>query len=413
MLRSIMTIAITVLLSCSSRAVEIDYWQYSYKSRIDAMDKLINAFEIKYPDITVKHTNFPYAQYRTKVAAAVSAGEGPDVVQLYYGWLSDYRRAKILKPLSNELFPRSDIEAEYFPLVRLMKQDGDYYALPTAVRSLGLFWNKKLFKDAGLDPETPPETLDELLKMAKKLVKRDKAGNIIQVGLTMGPINQDHNWWREVLVRQFGGTPYDKNTSKVNYFNHAGIKAFEYYVRLLTEHRVSVVDFMDKGEIAFKAGRAAMHIDGSFVLSTFDRARRLDYGVTELPVHNGVKANFSSYWVNGITSKVNKKKQAAAEKFLKFITSEPAQQLWLDEVGELPSRRAVALREKNLKHPKYGPFIRGLEYAVTTDFKSESAQRKTFVDMFDRVVLTNMGIIDSLRIGAMEDQIIISEAQKR
>ena len=111
--------------------------------------------------------------------------------------------------------------------------------------------------------------------------------------------------------------------------------------------------------------------------------------------------------------KVNKKKQAAAEKFLKFITSEPAQQLWLDEVGELPSRRAVALREKNLKHPKYGPFIRGLEYAVTTDFKSESAQRKTFVDMFDRVVLTNMGIIDSLRIGAMEDQIIISEAQKR
>ena len=156
-----------------------------------------------------------------------------------------------------------------------------------------------------------------------------------------------------------------------------------------------------------------MHIDGSFVLSTFDRTRRLDYGVTELPVHNGIKANFSSYWVNGITTKVNKKKQVAAEKFLKFITSEPAQQLWLDEVGELPSRRAVALREKNLKHPKYGPFIRGLEYAVTTDFKSEIAQRKTFVDMFDRVVLTNMGVIESLRIGAMEDQNIINEGLKR
>jgi multiple sugar transport system substrate-binding protein len=413
MLKSIITIITTVALTCSSWAVEIDYWQYSYKSRIDAMDRLIQAFEAMYPDITVKHSNFPYAQFRTKVAAAVSAGEGPDVVQLYYGWLKDYRRAKILKPLSPKLFPINDIEAEYFPLVRLMKQDGDYYALPTAVRSLGLFWNKSLFKDAGLDPEVPPKTLDQLLEMAKKLVKRDKAGNIIQVGLTMGPINQDHNWWREVLVRQFGGTPYDKNTSKVNYFNDAGIKAFEYYVSLLTKHNVSVVDFMDKGEIAFKAGRAAMHIDGSFVLSTFDRTRRLAYGVTELPVHNGIKANFSSYWVNGITTKVNKKKQVAAEKFLKFITSEPAQQLWLDEVGELPSRRAVALREKNLKHPKYGPFIRGLEYAVTTDFKSEIAQRKTFVDMFDRVVLTNMGVIESLRIGAMEDQNIINEGLKR
>ncbi|MDG1004782.1 MAG: extracellular solute-binding protein, partial [Emcibacteraceae bacterium] len=80
MLKSIITIITTVALTCSSWAVEIDYWQYSYKSRIDAMDRLIQAFEAMYPDITVKHSNFPYAQFRTKVAAAVSAGEGPDVV---------------------------------------------------------------------------------------------------------------------------------------------------------------------------------------------------------------------------------------------------------------------------------------------------------------------------------------------
>lgn len=413
MLRSIIAITISVLLACATQAVEIDYWQYSYKSRLDAMDKLIEVFETDNPDIKVRHTNFPYAQYRTKVAAAVSAGEGPDVVQLYYGWLADYRDAGILQPLSKELFPANDIEADYFPLVGLMKQDGDYCALPTAVRSLGLFWNKKLFAEAGLDPERPPKTLDALVEMAKKLVKKDKAGNIIQVGLTVGPINQDHNWWREVLVRQFGGTPYNAGTSKVTYFDEAGLQAFEYYSRLVTHHKVGVVDFMDKGEIAFKAGRAAMHIDGSFVLSTFDRARNLDYGITELPEHNGIKANFSSYWVNGITSKARGQKRAAAEKFLKFITSEDAQQFWLDEVGELPARRAVAAREKNVNHPKYGPFIKGLDYAYTTDFKSESAQRKTVVDMLDRVVLTGMSVADSLKIAAEQDQKIIDEARTK
>ena len=399
-----------MLIVCNAQAVNINYWQYSYKSRLDAMDKMIDAFERDNPDITVTHTNFPYAQYRTKVAAAVAAGEGPDVVQLYYGWLSDYRDAGILGPLSEDMFPANEIDADYFPLVGLMKQGGQYYALPTAVRSLGLFWNKTIFKDAGLDPEQPPKTLDELVEMAKKLTKRDKAGNIIQVGLTVGPINQDHNWWREVLVRQFGGTPYNADTSKVAYFDEAGIQAFEYYARLVTHHEVSVVDFMDKGEIAFKAGRAAMHIDGSFVLSTFDRARRLEYGVTELPEHNGIKANFSSYWVNGITSKAVGEKRAAAEKFLKFITSEDAQQLWLDEVGELPARRAVAMRQQNITHPKYGPFIKGLEYAYTTDFRSESAQRKTVVDMLDRVVLTGMSVVDSLKIAADQDQKIIDEA---
>jgi len=57
-----------------------------------------------------------------------------------------------------------------------MKHDGQYYALPTAVRTLALFYNKKLFREAGLDPAKPPKTLDELVDAAKKTVKRDAAG---------------------------------------------------------------------------------------------------------------------------------------------------------------------------------------------------------------------------------------------
>jgi multiple sugar transport system substrate-binding protein len=410
-MRLLIAILFTLTVAGPAAAVEIEYWQYSYKTRLDAMDKLIAQFEAENPDITVIHTDFPYAQYRTKVAASVAAGEGPDVVQLYYGWLSDYLSAEILQPLPTSEFPHSEIEDEFFPMVGNMNVKGEYYALPTAVRSLGLFWNKKLFRDAGLDPERPPQTLDELVDMAKKLTKYDRAGNIIQVGLTMGPINQDHNWWREVLVRQFGGAPYNEDTTKVTYDDKAGLKAFQYYADFVLKHNVSVVDFMDKGEIAFKAGRAAMHIDGSFVLSTFQRARRLEWGVTELPSHNAIKANFSSYWVNGITSKAVGEKKAAAEKFLKFITTNQAMQLWLDDVGELPARKAVAMRAENSDHPLYGAFIRGLDYAYTTDFYSEAAQRKTVVDMLDRIVLTGMGVAESLSIAAAEDQKIIDEGR--
>lgn len=411
-MRFIIFIIITMFFGQSLWAVDIEYWQYSYKARLDAMDKLIAQFEAENPDINVIHTNFPYAQYRTKVAASVAAGEGPDVVQLYYGWLDDYLGAEILQPLSAENFPHIAIEREFFPMVRTMKVKGDYYALPTAVRSLGLFWNKKLFKEAGLDPERPPRTLDQLVAFAKRLTKRDRAGNIIQEGLTMGPINQDHNWWREVLVRQFGGAPYNADNTKVTYNDDAGLKAFQFYADFAGKHNVSVVDFMDKGEIAFKAGRAAMHIDGSFVLSLFNRTRRLEWGVTELPTHNGIKANFSSYWVNGITSKATGEKRAAAEKFLKFITSDQAMQLWLDEVGELPAKKIVAQRRDNLNHPEYGPFIRGLGYAYSTRFYSESAQRKTVVDMLDRITLLNMSVADSLEIAANEDQKIIDQAVK-
>lgn len=409
-MRQVLFIIFALFISNLAYAVDIEYWQYSYKARLDAMDKLIVAFEEENPDINVIHTNFPYAQYRTKVAASVAAGEGPDVVQLYYGWLDDYLSAQILQPLSKEKFPDQLIENDFFPMVSTMKVNGDYYALPTAVRSLGLFWNKKLFREAGLDPNKPPETLDELINFAKKLTKRDRAGNIIQVGLTMGPINQDHNWWREVLVRQFGGAPYNGDNTEVTYTDEAGLNAFQYYADFALKHKTSVVDFMDKGEIAFKAGRAAMHIDGSFVLSLFNRTRRLEWGVTELPSHNDVNANFSSYWVNGITSKANGEKRVAAEKFLKFITSDQAMQLWLDEVGELPAKRRVAKRAENINDPEYGPFIRGLDYAYSTRFYSESAQRKTVVDMLDRIVLLGMSVEESLEIAAREDQAIIDRA---
>lgn len=409
-MRRVTITILALIFSQVANAVDIEYWQYSYKARLDAMDKLIEAFESENPDINVIHTNFPYAQYRTKVAAAVAAGEGPDVVQLYYGWLDDYLNADILQPLSKENFPNDMIRRDFFPMVDTMRINGDYYALPTAVRSLGLYWNKKIFREAGLDPNKPPKTLDELVKFAKRLTKYDRAGNIIQVGLTIGPINQDHNWWREVLVRQFGGTPYNDDNTKVTYTDDAGLKAFQYYADFIGKHNVSVVDFMDKGEIAFKAGRAAMHIDGSFALALFNRTRRLEWGITELPSHNGIKSNFASYWVNGVTSKASGEKREAAEKFLKFITSDAAMQLWLDEVGELPAKKIVAQRQANLNHPQYGPFIRGLGYAYSTRFYSESAQRKTVVDMLDRIVLTGMSVKNSLEIAAQEDQAIIDKA---
>ncbi|MEZ5756763.1 MAG: extracellular solute-binding protein [Emcibacteraceae bacterium] len=412
-MRLLTAIIFMLSIAGNTHAVEIDYWQYSYKTRVDAMDELIVAFEAENPDIKVNQTTFPYAQYRTKVAASVGAGEGPDVVQLYYGWLGDYLKAGILKPLSEDNFPTTEIETDFFPIVHNMKVEGHYYALPTAVRSLGLFWNKKLFREAGLDPDVPPKTLDELTEFAKRLTKRDRAGNIIQVGITVGPIDQDHNWWREVLVRQFGGAPYNADNTKVTYDDEAGLQAFDYYAGLVTDHKVSVVDFMDKGEIAFKAGRAAMHIDGSFALSTFDRARHLEYGVAELPTHEGIKSNFASYWVNGITSKAAGEKRMAAEKFLKFITSEAAMQLWLDRVGELPARRAVANRPENRNNPKFGPFIRGLDYAHSTEFYSEAEQRRTVVDMLDRVVLSGMSVARSLRIAAEEDQAIIDKARMK
>ena len=408
MLLSAATAAFSAAGTMGAFAVEIEYWQYFFEPRVTAMEQLIENFEKANPDITVKMTHFPYADYRTKVAAAIPAGEGPDVVQLFYGWLNDYVDAELIQPLPADTFPPDKIEAEFFPMVQAMRRGDQYMALPTAVRSLALFYNQRLFDEAGIDK--PPATLDEFVETAKKLTKKDGAGNITSVGITTGMTAQDHHWFREVLIRQFGGDPYTDDYTKVNYNDPAGLKAVTFYNDLEQKHGVTKAGFMDEPQAAFKAGRAGMHIDGSFRIGALDKVRGLKWGVAELPAGpNGEKSNYSSYWVNAITTKADAERYDAAVKFMEYITSDEAMQIWLDTVGELPAKPSTALTDANSGNPVFGPFIRGLEYAHTTKFANESAQRQQMIDMIQRIGLENQSIEDSLNQAAAEEQKILDE----
>ena len=399
-----------VLPPCARAAGEttqIEYWQYTFKQRVDAMDELIRQFQAANPDITVKQVTVPYDNFRARVAAAITSGEGPDAVQLYYGWLNDYVAAKLLQKLPPDKFDPATIDRDFFPIVQLMKRDGAYYALPTAVRALALFWNRRLFKDAGLDPNNPPQTLDELINDARRTTKRDATGNMLVEGFAPDSAAQDPHWIREVLIRQFGGAPYSADGKSVTYDTPQGIRAIAWYTDLITKEHVGELGFMTDQTTAFKSGRAAMTVDGSFRISGFDAQNGLDYGIAELPSYNGKHGNFASYWVNGITAKASGAKLDAAQKFLAFVITPDAMQLWLKKVGELPARIAVAETDANRNDPKYGPFIRGLDGATTTNFADESQQRTVIMDMIDRIVIKKEPVAQSVATAAAAEQKIL------
>ncbi len=400
----------STLLAGQASAVEIEYWQYVFDTRVEAMNQLITKFEEANPDITVKQVTFPYADYQTRLVAANMAGKAPDVMQLFYGWADQFIEGGLIQPLPEDAFPVAEIEAEFFPIVSAMQRDGKYYGLPTAVRSLALFYNKKLLDEAGV---APPTTLDELVTVAKATAKTNAAGDLETVGITMDPAGQDHHWWREVLLRQYGGAPYSDDYTKVTYADEAGANSFGYYVGLATNDKVTQLGFMDEGQAAFKAGRAAMTIDGTFRLGSFGEIKDFEWGVTELPANaDGTKSNYASYFANAIGAKTEGEELEASIKFLQYISSPEAMAIWLDVVGELPARRSAALTEENLNDPIYAPFLKGLEYAHTTRFVDEAGQRQVIIDAVNRVMLENQPIPDALTQAAEAEQKIIDDAAK-
>lgn len=405
-------VALTVLIALTSaQDVTITYWQYDFASRIEAMNALIAQFEAENPGIRVVQETFPYDAYQQQVAASLPAGQGADVVQLFYGWLPTWQRSGYVRALPEDYFDTAIIDAEFSPVVQAAKIDGVYYGLPTAVRTLALFYNEDKLREAGFD--APPATWDDFIEVAQALTVR-RGPRFEQIGYGIAPAGQDHHLIREVLTRQFGTQPYSDDLSEVLYDNDAGLAAFEFYTDLITEHEIGVIEFIP-GANGYRDGfslqeNIAMIVDGSFAIGSVRNNAEFNWGVAELPtLDNGVQANFGSFWMNGLSPNAfsSPEKLEASSRFLEFITRPEAMRLWLEVVGELPARLELTEDPELLADPVLAPFINSLAYATATIFVDEAAQRSVMLDAVNRVVLEGMDPAESWRIAAEEDQALL------
>jgi multiple sugar transport system substrate-binding protein len=388
------------------------YGDDAVKVQQAAVDRFNKSAAAKKAKGKVKLERIPGAEYPAKLRTAMGSPSAPDI---FFNWgggsIKDYQEAKQVVDLTDTIENDPTLKSGFLPAVLAAGGlGGRNYGIPMrGMQPVILFYNKALFAEAGI--ANPPANLDELLAAALATTKRDGAGNITSAGITMDMAGQDHHWWREVLVRQNGGVPYD-DAGNVAYNDAAGAAALKFYTDLQTEHKVGLVGFMDEGQAAFRAGLAAMTIDGTFRLGAFE-SNPFEWGVVELPADaNGLRSNYSSYFANAIGATAEGEEKIAAEKFLAYISSPEAMEIWLDVVGELPARRDVAMTDANLADPVRAPFLKGLEYAHTTKFVDEAGQRQVAVDMVNRVLLENQAIEDSLAQAATAEQAIIDAAAK-
>lgn len=411
---TLVAFALLVAAGAYAQAVEIVYWQYDYATRIDAMNQLIEQFETENPDISVRQETFPYDAYQQQVAASLPAGQGPDVIQLFYGWLPTWQRAGYLEPLPEQYFDTAELDSEFVPMAQAGKIGGEYYGLPTAVRSLALFYNADMLREAGYD--SPPATWSEFIEIGQALTER-RGPRFTQVGYGFAPTGQDHHLVREVLTRQFGTQPYSDDLTEVLYDSPEGLAAFEFYTSWATEHEIGVTSFVP-GNNGYRNGfiqleNIAMIIDGSFAIGSVQNGAQFDWRVAELPVleEGGVQANFGSYWMNGLTPNAfeDERKLEAAAKFLDFVTRPEAMELWLEVVGELPARQAMVDDSRLAEDPVFGPFISSLAYATATRFVDESAQRDVIVRAMDRVILEGVDPAVAWEEAAQADQELLDQ----
>jgi len=412
-----LVLVLSFTVTAQDDVIEIEYWQYNFEARVGAMDQLIEQFEAENPDIRiVQNSDIAYADFRTEIATSAAGGVGPDVVTLFYGWIPAFVDAGYLIPLP-EPFTQEYIDENFVPMVAGSAAfEGEVWAVPTAVRSLALFYNIDLLAAAGYD--APPETLEEFLEMAVATTVYDgdaSLDNIETEGYAVQMSGQAHHFFREVLLRQYGGEPYSEDGRTVTWNSEAGCEAFAWLSQFETDLMTGTnegIGGTEDADDAFVAGLSALHIDGSFRLGAANGNEDLNFGIAELPAGpNGERHTYGSYWTHGITRRAggDEARLEASARFLEFITSPEAGTLWVNEVGELPAQNSAVSDPELLADPILGPFIAGLEYSHATFFVDESQQRQNLIDAFDLVRLSGMDVCDALNESAAVEQDLLDE----
>src|SRR5579864_2955967 len=144
-------------------------------------------FTKQHPDITVKPVyTGSYQDSIVKAMTAAKAGNAPDVSVLLSTDMFTLIDNDLIVPYETIATTEADrdwIKSFYPAFMENSQADGKTWGIPFQRSTIVQYWNKDAFKEAGLDPEKAPASWAELVAFAKKLTKRDAAGNVTQWGV--------------------------------------------------------------------------------------------------------------------------------------------------------------------------------------------------------------------------------------
>lgn len=252
--------------------VHVAYWEKWTGFEGDAMQAVVDAFNRRQNKIHVDLLTVSGIQNKTLLA--VAGGNPPDVAGLFGPNMSQYADAKAVMPLDDFCREKGITAADYIPIYWDMGVfQGHLYALPSVPASTALHYNKQMLRDAGLDPEKPPQTLEELDAMAAKITKQDAQGKFAKAGF----IPAEPGWWNWGWGEVFGGRFWD-GQSKITADDPGNIEAMtwvqsyskKYGATRLQSFRSGFGNFSSP-QNAFLSSKVAMELQGVWMYNFIDK----------------------------------------------------------------------------------------------------------------------------------------------
>lgn len=384
---------------------------------VKEVEAIVAEFHKANPDIRVEPVwGGNYAENMQKTVAALQAGRPPDLAVHLAVDLVTLRDMDAVIPL-DEFIQREGGEKvleDFFPaFLSDLKAEGKIWALPFQRSTPILYYNKDLFRKAGLDPAKPPTTWDELLATAQKATVRNPQGHATTWGLTI----PDDIWLLMGFIYQNGGRTSSPDFKKVYLAERPAIEAVQFWADLANKHKVmprhrtfpiSVQDFA--------AGNTAMLIHSTGNLRFVRDSAKFEWGTAFLPKHKRQAVAIGGAGIY-IFKKAPREKQEAAWRFIKFATSREIQARWNIGSGYIATRKAAfdlpVMKEYTAKLPQALVARDQLPYALPEMSTHENwKMRHVFVTTFQEILDEKYSAEEGMKRAQAEIEKILGPYQR-
>jgi multiple sugar transport system substrate-binding protein len=275
---------------------------WSAGHELTSFEKLIDEYNRNHPNVSVKVVG---GIDDNKIVAAIRSGTAPDVVSSFNSYnVGNYCGSGGWIDLTPFL-KKDHIPPSTFPKATwyYTGYGGKHCALPLLADDYGLYYNKKLFKAAGI--AHPPRTISELAADAKKLTVRDKRGKIKVAGFD--PFIGFYENTPERWIQAYGGKWIDSKGHSLIGSDPAWVKWAKWQKSLidwygysnLVRFQAQPIDEFTPSQ-AFETGKLAMNFDGEWRVAFIKNEHpSLDYGTAPMPVDDAHPELYGSGYING------------------------------------------------------------------------------------------------------------------
>lgn len=327
--------------ACGTSDDALTFYFAANPEEADARMRIVAAFEREHPEVRVR-TILAGGDPTQQISTFCAGGRCPDVLMAWEFNFAGLADRGVLLDL-NGLLERdrrfaAALHADSHPaLYETFGFKGGQYAFPEQWSGAFLFYNTRIFAEAGVPPPPgrwdQPWSFDEFLATATALTRRSGNGRVTQWGFV-------DTWSAPYSAALFGmnnGTPWAVprvNPTHLNFDDDDFLAGIQFYADLANVHRVApaAADTQSISTMGlFTAGKAAMALGGHWRYQTFVHAEELEFDVAVLPTGPGAaakgRAARSAIGSTGLAIAAGSRRREQAWEFLKFATGPVGQSL--------------------------------------------------------------------------------------